>query len=91
MAMLILTFKIMPTSPEIDLEKLTEQVKETITSFKGNIKETLLEPVAFGLKAILAKFSFDEANGSTDALEDALTALEEVMNVETVAISRAMG
>lgn len=90
MAMVILTFKIMPSSPETNLEELTTKVEEKITSYGGDVKETKTEPVAFGLKAILVRFSLDEAKGATDPLEDSIKELE-VASVETVAVSRAMG
>ena len=91
MAMVILTFKVMPTSPEVNMENLTKQVETKITSYGGDVKESKLEPVAFGLKAIIIRFSLDEAKGSTDPLEDSIKEIKEVTTVDTIAVSRAMG
>lgn len=91
MAMVILTFKVMPSSPELDIQELTKFVHKKITSFGGNLIETTTEPVAFGLKAIMIRFSLDEKKGSTDSLEESIAENEDVASVETVAVTRAMG
>ena len=89
--MVILTFKVMPSSPDVNLDELTTFVHKSITDFGGNLIETTIEPVAFGLKAIMIRFSLDENRGSTDALEESIADNEDVASVETVAVSRAMG
>jgi len=92
MADVILTLKIMPESPEIDLNSLAEQIKSKITEYagEGEIK-TEEEPIAFGLKALKLTFVADEEKGSTDSLEEGIKNIEGVNSCEVVDVRRAIG
>ena len=91
MAVVYVTVKIMPESPDSDLSKIEESAKEVISRFGGNIAKVEQEPVAFGLKAVKIIFSMDEKKGSTDPLEDLLRNLDEVESVEVVDVRRGIG
>jgi len=92
MAKAIVTLKIMPESPDIDLKKINEVALEKIKGFagEGDTKKEI-EPVAFGLKALKIIFVMDEAQGSTEPLEKELEAIEGVNSVEVVDVRRAIG
>ena len=92
MANAIVTLKIMPESPEVDLEKLKEDVKKHIIDFagEGETKEEL-EPVAFGLKALKMIFVMDENIGSTEELEKSISEIKGIQSVEVVDVRRAIG
>jgi elongation factor 1-beta len=47
MGMVALELKIMPESPEVDLEKLKVEISKKI-----KIQDSKIEPIAFGLKAL---------------------------------------
>ncbi len=92
MAQVVVTLKIMPESPEIDLNRIESEAKEKIADFSGNNEtRTEQEPIAFGLKALKIKFAMDENKGSTDALEEAINGIEGVNSVETIDVRRAVG
>ncbi|MFC1697486.1 elongation factor 1-beta [Nanoarchaeota archaeon] len=92
MAKAIVTLKIMPVSPETDLNQLEEKAKVEIVSFAGETEtKTEIEPVAFGLKALKILFVMDEAIGSTETLEKSIEAFEEVNSVEVTDVRRAVG
>lgn len=91
MAQVILTFKIMPESPEVDLSAIEEKAKEAISNNKGELGKAVIEPIAFGLKALNLFVTADEAEGSPDEMEDALKALEGVQSCEVVDVRRAIG
>jgi elongation factor 1-beta len=92
MAKVIVTFKVMPESVEVDLGNVKSKLKEAITKFEGTILgEMTEEPIAFGLKAVIVKFAFDESKGSTDQLEEKIMTEEGIQNVEVVSVGRAMG
>ena len=92
MADVIITLKIMPESPEINLEELEEKVKEKIVDFAGEGEiRTEIEPVAFGLKAIKLTFVMDEARGGTDPLEEKIRQIDGVNSAEVVGVTRALG
>jgi len=92
MANAIVTIKIMPESPDIDLDNLKIIIKEKIVKFYGE-GETRdeIEPIAFGLKAIKITFVMDESKGSPEPLEKELENIEGVNSVEVVDVRRAIG
>lgn len=91
MADVIVTFKIMPDSPEIDLEKLKSAAKKKIQDFGGDVGKTEEQPVAFGLKSLNIIFVMDEKKGSTEVLEDQIADIEGVKSIEVTDIRRAIG
>ena len=56
MAKVIVTFKIMPESPEIDLAKLKSSATKKIEAFGGEVGKVEEQPVAFGLKSLIIIF-----------------------------------
>ena len=92
MANVIVTIKIMPSSPETDLKKLEREAKKLITEFAGEGEtKTEIEPIAFGLKAIKILFVMDEKKGSPDPVADKIKELEGVNSAEIVDVRRAIG
>ncbi|MFP4117889.1 MAG: elongation factor 1-beta [Candidatus Woesearchaeota archaeon] len=90
MANVVVTMKLMPESPETDLESLSARAEEVISSV-GEVGKKEFEPVAFGLKAILLSFVMDESKGSTEDIEKKISDFEEVASVEIIDVRRAMG
>ena len=92
MARVVVTLKIMPESPEIDLSKIEAKAKTKIVDFSQS-KEMKIEqePIAFGLKALKITFVMDESKGSTDALEEHIKNVSGVNSVEVVDVRRAIG
>ncbi|MFT4250205.1 MAG: elongation factor 1-beta [Candidatus Woesearchaeota archaeon] len=92
MAKAIITLKIMPESPDVDLAVLQEKALTLIATFSGNDEtKVTTEPVAFGLKSLNIIFVMDESKGSADVLEEEIESLEGVMSCETTDVRRAIG
>ncbi len=96
MAVVILTFKIMPASPEVDLDKLAVKVEELIRGFvdekhKDSEIRKEEEPIGFGLKALNFIFVMDESKGATDDLEKQISDEEAVKSVQVTDVRRAIG
>ena len=92
MAQVVVTLKIMPQSPEVNLEKLEFKAKEEIFKFCNSQEfKTQIQPIAFGLKALIIYFVMDEKIGTTDRLEQAISQLEGVESVEVPDVRRAVG
>jgi len=92
MANVIVTLKIMPQSPEADLDRIIGSVKEKIAEFAGEGEtRTEIEPIAFGLKAVKLLFVMDEARGSTESLELEVAKIDDVNSVEITDVRRAVG
>ena len=92
MAQVIVTMKIMPESPEVDLSAVAEEAKKKIVDFAGEGDMKVEEvPVAFGLKSLNIMFILDEAKGTTDKLEEDIAAMGGVNSVEVTDVRRAIG
>ncbi len=74
--------KIMPTSPEVNLEKIEETLKKIIESKGGRNREYEKQPIAFGLNAIIAFFEWPEEQ----ALEQVEEEFEKTENVNSIQI-----
>lgn len=81
----------MPSSPEINLKKIEEKAKIIIEKNKGTRIHFVKEPIAFGLKAIIANFEQDESNGELEPIEKELKKIKEINSVEVIDIRRAFG
>lgn len=93
MASAIVTLKIMPESPDVDLSTIQERVEQKIDGFTGDSGEKRIakEPVAFGLSALKVTFVMDEDIGSTEKLEQEISGIEGVNSVDVVDVRRAIG
>ena len=86
----LLQIKIMPKSPDTNLEEIKGKAEEIILENEG--KNPLFEeqPIAFGLKALIVSFSMDESI-STDVFEDKLKEIPYVNSAEIIDFRRAFG
>ncbi len=91
MALVIIDMKIMPSSPEVNLEELKNEIDKIITTYGGKLHKHEMQPIAFGLKALLLILTVDEAKGSTDVLEEQISKVNGVESVQVTGVSRALG
>ena len=91
MADVVVTLKIMPDSPEIDLKVVEKKATELISEFGGEVGKVEKEPVGFGLVALKMIFVMPESLGSKEELEERIKGLAEVSNVDVVDVRRAIG
>ena len=91
MASVIVTLKIMPSEPGVDLVKIENKAKEIISRFGGGVGKVEIEPIAFGLNALKLIFIMDERIGSTEKLEEDIAALDGVESVSVEDVRRAIG
>ncbi len=87
MARLVVRIRILPAEAESNLQDVVELIK---TSVPGGMemKSSTLEPIAFGLNAIVGDFLLDDAEGQMDKLEESIKAVEGVGELEVTNISR---
>ena len=88
---MFVTIKIMPDSPETDLNDIRTKAQEVAKIFGAELLDKdIIEPVAFGLKALKLMFYFDESKGSED-LSNLISEIENVSSAEVVDMRRAVG
>ncbi|VUT26660.1 MAG: Elongation factor 1-beta [Candidatus Methanolliviera sp. GoM_asphalt] len=79
--------KIMPEGTETDLDKLKETIKTVLP--KNAVLKTFEEvPVAFGLVSLFALVLVGDEEGGTEAVEDAIEAIDDVESVQVVSLGR---
>jgi len=91
MAKVIITLKIMPSSPDVDLGVIEAKAKEAVTNYGGEVGKVEQEPIAFGLMALNIILVADESKGSTEELEKEIETFEDVNSVEVTDVRRALG
>jgi elongation factor 1-beta len=74
--------KVMPNSPEVDLDDLQDRLEESLPQ-GAKIRGFQRDDVAFGLVALLPTVIVPDGAGGTEAVEEAFT---DVDGVESVAV-----
>ncbi len=87
MARVVMTIRVMPDGVEIDLDSLLKRIKKAIPQ-GTDIGAVEKQPVAFGLKALRMNLVREESKGGTDDIEQAISAIEGVSQVEIERVSR---
>jgi translation elongation factor aEF-1 beta len=82
--------KILPVSPETDLEKLQKKLASVVEKSGGKNCNFEEEPIAFGLKALIAFFAWPEEL-ELETLENSLNSIEEVSSIQVIDMRRAFG
>ena len=92
MSKAIITFKLMPTSPEVDLEPIKEKARTIAQSHKSigemQVKE---EPIAFGLKAVLVMVMYEVEGSDFDKIAIEMGKIEDVQSSEVAKMDLALG
>jgi elongation factor 1-beta len=74
--------KVMPDSADRDLKKLEDGLKAVLPK-SAKLQGIQIKPIAFGLKALLIAITVNDAEGGTEAVEQAFT---RVPGVESVTV-----
>ena len=75
--------RVMPESPEVNLEELKKALKEKLPGIQ-DVKE---EPIGFGLKSIKFIAIVNDAGGETDMLEKTLGSIPGVERAEILEVT----
>lgn len=92
MAKAIVTFKLMPESPDVNLEEISQKAQD-IAKKAGAIgqMQTKIEPIAFGLKAVLILAMYDVEGADFDGIAQKMSEIEGVQNAEVAKMDLALG
>jgi elongation factor 1-beta len=75
--------RVMPDSPEVNLDQLKKALKEKLPG----IQEIREEPIGFGLKALKLVAIINDAGGETDAIEKSLNEVDGVERAEIIEVT----
>ena len=84
MGNVMVTFRVMPESPETDLDKIKNAL------LKLGSKKVVTEPMAFGLNSVISYFIVPDAEGGTEELEKCVKSIEGVAEAEITEVSRTL-
>ena len=90
MADAVIKIKIMPDSPDANLDEIEQKAKEVVEKEQARALKIEREPIAFGLNAIILLFLRDETLDQ-DILTDNLRAMDHVSSAEIIDFRRAFG
>lgn len=79
------TLRLMPESPEVDLNRLEAAVKERV-----KVHSISREPIAFGLEALHVIAVVADIAGGTEPLERELASLQGVGSVQVIGLTRLL-
>ncbi|MGZ4869769.1 MAG: elongation factor 1-beta [Halobacteriota archaeon] len=81
--------KIMPNGPEVDLKGLSNRITSQVAQY-GRMYSCEVQPIAFGLKALMLTVIVEDKEGGTEAVEAAISEIDEVESVQVVAVTRML-
>ncbi len=84
MGKVYMKLRVMPEDVDVDLEKIYEKIKE-IAPEKVEIRDYKIQPIAFGLKALLVMAVMPDEGGVGDELIEKIQSIEGVESVEVEA------
>ncbi len=90
MAEVAIKIKVMPSGVDTDLNAIKSQADSKIEEHKGKITSFEEQPVAFGLKALIATISWSEEKDQ-QIIEDIFQNIEGVSSTDIIDYRRAIG
>ncbi len=81
MGKVAMNIKVMPENPEVNVEKIGEEIKQ-----KLEVKDLKIEPIAFGLKALKVLVIVEDSEGS-EKVENTIKGIEGVGEVEVESVT----
>ncbi|MWG35676.1 elongation factor 1-beta [Halomarina oriensis] len=79
--------KVMPNSPDVDLDDLQERLEDSLPE-GAKISRTDREDVAFGLVALLPTVIIPDEAGGTEAVEESFADVDGVESVDVDQMGR---
>lgn len=89
MGEVVATIKLMPESPDMDMDKVKAEIKNLIPE-DTELHSIEEEPIAFGLVALNVMVVVDDAEGGTEQVEENLSNIDEIASLEVVDVRRLM-
>ena len=89
MGEVLTTMKIMPDSPDVDLEGIKSAIESSMPE-GAKLHEMSEEPIAFGLVAVILQFITEDGEGGSEPVEEMVSAIDGVASIEITGVGRLM-
>ncbi|WP_405286187.1 elongation factor 1-beta [Methanobrevibacter sp.] len=89
MGEVLTTMKVMPDSPDVDLEAIKATIKDSMPE-GAKLNDMKEEPIAFGLVAIIISFITEDGEGGSEPVEEMVSGIEGVASIEITGVGRLM-
>ena len=86
MGEVVVILKIMPESPDVDLEKLQADIRAKISG----IEDMKVEPIGFGLSAIKIAMITEDDEGAGDKIEGLFSQIPGIDRTEIESLNRLL-
>jgi elongation factor 1-beta len=83
----VIRIKVLPDDTATEHQKIIDSVKDKLPSF-AQMRGHRIEPIAFGLSAIIIDVVAPEEEGTIDKVEQAVSSAPLVGQAETMGVSR---
>ncbi len=90
MGIMAVKVKIMPKSLETDLVKIEEEVRVVMKTRGVKNPEFEVQPIAFGLKALIVLFGWPEEK-EFEGFENSLMKIKGISSIKVIDMRRAIG
>ncbi|MCW1296257.1 MAG: elongation factor 1-beta [Candidatus Parvarchaeota archaeon] len=87
MAQVAVTLKILPENPNIKLEEIGEATRQILNKH-GKIANIRIQPIAYGINAIVFTFIMDESKGGTEKIEEEIRKIKGISDVSVDDVTR---
>ncbi len=81
--------KVMPNGPDVDLKGLSNRITSQVEAY-GKVYNCEVQPIAFGLKALIFTVIVEDKEGGTESVEVSISEIDEVESVQVVAVTRML-
>ena len=89
MGEVVATIKLMPESPDVDLEQMKIDAQNAVNE-DAELHKIEEEPIAFGLVALNVIFIVEDGEGGTEIVEEKLAQIPNVNSIEVMDVRRLM-
>ncbi len=83
----VIRMKVLPEDTSTDLEKMVQGISAVLPK-PAQIRSHRIEPIAFGLSAIIMDVVAPEEDGVIDKIEEVVSKAPQVSQYEVIAVSR---
>ncbi len=89
MAHVVVSFKIFPTTTDVDFDELQEQIAKSLPPNARIFGDYQTEPIAFGISALIAHVEIpEEETGVVNVVEENIERIPSVSRIQTIMVRR---